>query len=87
MFSMEPLEIRQSYRTEMKGVIENREKEIKVKIEQFKDHCRSSREQKQLISILNLYGIYLSMKQAVLHEKQDSSWHEDLLPLETTLKR
>ncbi|MCY4513276.1 MAG: hypothetical protein OXB86_06275 [Bdellovibrionales bacterium] len=72
---------------ELKTVIENRESLIKRKIENFKNFCRSSREQKQLISILKNYGIYLSMKQAVLYEKQDFSWHTDLLPLDMILKK
>ena len=71
---------------ELKTVIANREGVIKKKIEQFKEVCKSSREQKQLISILNLYGIYLNMKQAVLHEKQDFSWHQDLFPVELAFK-
>ena len=54
--------------------------EYKRKLELFKEHCKSSREQRQLVSMLQQYGIYLSMKQAVLHEKQDLSWHEDLFP-------
>ena len=66
---------------ELKAIIEGREGLIKQKIEHFKEICRSSREQKQLISILRQYGIYLSMKQAVLHERQDFDWHKDLFPV------
>ena len=73
--------------SKLKNIIENRENGIKKKVELFKDQCKSSREQKQLLSILRQYGFYLSTKQIVLNEKQDFSWHEDLLPLETTLKR
>lgn len=71
---------------ELKAVIENREGLIKQEIEYFKETCRSSREKKQLISILRQYSIYLSMKQAVLHEKQDFSWHQSLFPKELAFK-
>ena len=70
----------------LKIVITKKEEFIKKKIEGFKDTCRSKKYKKQLVSILQQYEMYLYMKQAVLQEKQDFDWHQDLFPKELAFK-
>ena len=71
----------------LKSSLNVRETLIKNNIEHFKEHCRSMRYKRQLVTILKQYEIYLHMKQAVLQEKQDHDWHQSLFPVELAFKK
>ena len=57
----------------MKTLIEKREDQIKLKIEHFKEDCRSRRNRATLSILLNQYRSYLYLKQETLKEKQNFS--------------
>ena len=71
----------------LKSSLNVRETLIKTNIEHFKEHCRSMRYKRQLVTILKQYEVYLYMKQVVLQEKQDHDWHQSLLPKKLVFKQ